>query len=184
MRRTSCAWLSVQQETIRHCSLTRILWKPCQSPRSASSRLPGGERRSSRVRAALTISSLRRATGTTSAGKLRTRLVRLPWYRSAVARSPNEAITFARYRMHGCRATEYAVRRHLQSSGGGSREVDEEPDPIGLAEPFELGDLLVPEEPDPLPSGLEPLNPGTEEAVRRRSAGLGSRRGDTPGERP
>ena len=74
--------LRSQRKTSRHWSLTRIEWKPFRSPLSASSRLPGGERRSRTAEEPLSMSSLTSARPATSCGNRRTRLVGRPWYRS------------------------------------------------------------------------------------------------------
>lgn len=51
----------VQRKQIRHCWFTRMLYCPARSPRSFSSRLPGGILASSSVSAASRINSLRSA---------------------------------------------------------------------------------------------------------------------------
>ncbi len=64
----------VQRKQTRHCRLIRMEYCPRRSPFNASSRLPGGESKSSRRVAASTISSLRR----TTASLLRQRAGQVP----------------------------------------------------------------------------------------------------------
>ena len=75
---------------MRHWSLTRMLCRPARSPRSFSSRFPGGTRRSSRDRAAWRMSSLRCASRLTASPNLG---VRWRCQTAAVSRSRNDSST-------------------------------------------------------------------------------------------
>ena len=75
---------------MRYWSFTRIEWKPRRSPRKASSRLPGGTRRSSMLAAASMIRSLRSAARWISTDSPFTRSRA---NRSFVRRSANPVIT-------------------------------------------------------------------------------------------
>ncbi len=92
MTLTSCAFNPCHRNTMRHCALIRMLWKPTKSPLNASNLLPGGERRSFSDCAAFRTSSLFCAASSICDGRSLTRLLDTPLYRSDDARSPNDAI--------------------------------------------------------------------------------------------
>ncbi len=92
-----------------------MLWKPEKSPFNASSLFPGGDRRSCNDCAALSTSSLYNADSKICVGNRLTRLLEMPWYKSDVARSPNETIIAKDYRIHGNHATLFWSYTHNQS---------------------------------------------------------------------
>ena len=77
---------------MRHWLFTRTLYLPAKSPRRASSRLPGGERRSINSWAAFNMSSLRAAARTTRESSERVRRLALPWNRSSAGLALRRAL--------------------------------------------------------------------------------------------
>src|SRR5262249_30299685 len=97
---TSWASPSCHRKQIRHWSLIRMLCCPARSPRSASSRLFGGTRRSRRICALFSIRSFLRATCWISVGSL-------------LDRSPRQTLSVSRERNE--RITETIVTRHVSN---------------------------------------------------------------------
>lgn len=96
---TSYASPALNRNVIRYWSLTRMLYLPTRSPFSASNRLPGGARRSTRADAAFRRSSFLCTTFQIARGKRRAKRLSTPLNTSSVPVSANVRITASVYRL-------------------------------------------------------------------------------------
>ena len=151
---------------MRHFSLIRMLHSPARSPRRRSRRFPGGTRRSSRVTAASSCRSLRRAMRCRPGSSLRTTL------RSKSRRAAPD---------HRPMITRPVTTRKLTSSGVHCRQrIERSSRLLASVERIDPGSPTVVESDGPphaSPAGLPPLSlfrPRAQALLRETAAGVRS----------